>query len=151
RPGKTGQERPALALAHQLIVSRGSPAWHRPRGRDRSASRTTCQAKAGRRGGQVASRGRGAPGPGGPSLPGMDALIRLDEVTKRYDSDAAPAVDSVSLQITPGDAVAVMGPSGSGKSTLLNMIAGLDRPTSGAVTVAGPRVDRLSQTSLARF
>jgi len=54
----------------------------------------------------------------------MDALIRLDEITKRYDSDAAPAVDGVSLQITPGEAVAVMGPSGSGKSTLLNLIAG---------------------------
>jgi putative ABC transport system ATP-binding protein len=81
----------------------------------------------------------------------MDALIRLDEVTKRYDSDAAPAVDGVSMQIAPGEAVAVMGPSGSGKSTLLNMIAGLDRPTSGTVTVAGERVDGLSETGVARF
>ena len=54
----------------------------------------------------------------------MDALIRLDEVTKRYNGDAAPAVDGVSLHITPGEAVAVMGPSGRGKSTLLNLIAG---------------------------
>jgi putative ABC transport system ATP-binding protein len=81
----------------------------------------------------------------------MDALIRLDEVTKRYNGDAAPAVDGVSLQITPGEAVAVMGPSGSGKSTLLNMIAGLDRPTSGTVTVAGQRIDRLNETGVARF
>jgi putative ABC transport system ATP-binding protein len=81
----------------------------------------------------------------------MDALIRLEEVTKRYDSNAAPAVDGVSLQIAPGEAVAVMGPSGSGKSTLLNLIAGLDRPTSGTVTVAGQRVDGLSETALARF
>jgi len=81
----------------------------------------------------------------------MDALIRLDEVTKRYDGDAAPAVDGVSLQIAPGEAVAVMGPSGSGKSTLLNMIAGLDRPTSGTVTVAGQRIDALSETGVARF
>jgi putative ABC transport system ATP-binding protein len=81
----------------------------------------------------------------------MDALIRLDEVTKRYDSDVAPAVDGVSMQIAPGEAVAVMGPSGSGKSTLLNMIAGLDRPTSGTVTVAGQRIDRLNETGVARF
>jgi putative ABC transport system ATP-binding protein len=81
----------------------------------------------------------------------MDALIRLEEVTKRYDSDAAPAVDGVSMQIAPGESVAVMGPSGSGKSTLLNMIAGLDRPTSGTITVAGQRIDRLSETGLARF
>ena len=81
----------------------------------------------------------------------MDALIRLDEVTKRYDGDAAPAVDGVSMQIAPGEAVAVMGPSGSGKSTLLNMIAGLDRPTSGTVTVAGQRIDKLNETGVARF
>jgi putative ABC transport system ATP-binding protein len=81
----------------------------------------------------------------------MDALIRLDQVTKRYDSGAAPAVDGVSIQIAPGEAVAVMGPSGSGKSTLLNLIAGLDRPTSGTVTVAGERVDGLSETGVARF
>jgi len=56
----------------------------------------------------------------------MDALIRLEEVTKRYDSDAAPAVDGVSVRIAPGAAVAVMGPSGRGKSTLLNLIAGRD-------------------------
>jgi putative ABC transport system ATP-binding protein len=81
----------------------------------------------------------------------MDALIRLDEVTKRYDNGAAPAVDGVSLQIAAGESVAVMGPSGSGKSTLLNLIAGLDRPTSGTVAVAGERIDELTETGLARF
>src|SRR5262250_1644423 len=81
----------------------------------------------------------------------MDALIRVSEVTKRYDGAGAAAVNGVSLQIAPGEAVAVMGPSGSGKSTLLNLIAGLDRPTSGTVTVAGERVDKLSETGLARF
>ena len=73
----------------------------------------------------------------------MDALIRLDEVTKRYDGDAAPAVDGVNMQIAPGEAVAVMGPSGSRKPTLLNMIAGQDRATTGTVTVAGERIDPL--------
>jgi len=86
-----------------------------------------------------------------PGLPGTDALIGLDDVTKRYGGDATPAVDGVSMQIAPGESVAVMGPSGSGKSTLLNMIAGLDRPTSGTVTVAGERIDRLSETGVARF
>ena len=81
----------------------------------------------------------------------MDALIQLNDVTKRYDNDGQPAVDGVSLAIAAGEAVAVMGPSGSGKSTLLNLIAGLDRPTSGTVTVAGQRIDTLSETGVARF
>jgi putative ABC transport system ATP-binding protein len=81
----------------------------------------------------------------------MDALVRIEQVTKSYDGDGAPALDGISLEIAPGEAVAVMGPSGSGKSTLLNLIAGLDRPTSGAVTVAGTRVDRLGETGAALF
>jgi ABC-type branched-subunit amino acid transport system ATPase component len=81
----------------------------------------------------------------------MDALIRLEEVTKRYDSAAAPAVDGVRMQIAPGEAVGVMGPSRSGTSTLLNLIVGRDRPTSGTVTVAGERIDRLNETGVARF
>jgi putative ABC transport system ATP-binding protein len=59
-------------------------------------------------------------------------------------------VDALTLEIAPGEAVAVMGPSGSGKSTLLNLIAGLDRPTTGAITVAGQRIDRLTETGMAR-
>ena len=81
----------------------------------------------------------------------MDALVRISQVTKHYDNDGQPAVDDVSLELAPGEAVAVMGPSGSGKSTLLNLIAGLDRPTSGTVTVAGERIDKLSETGLALF
>jgi putative ABC transport system ATP-binding protein len=81
----------------------------------------------------------------------MDALVQLGDVTKRYDHDGAAAVAHVSLEVAPGEAVAVMGPSGSGKSTLLNLIAGLDRPTSGTIVVGGERVDALSETGLARF
>ena len=81
----------------------------------------------------------------------MDALVRVDDVRKVYDHDGRPAVDGVSLEVAAGEAVAIMGPSGSGKSTLLNLIAGLDRPTSGAVTVAGERIDSLSETGAARF
>jgi putative ABC transport system ATP-binding protein len=86
----------------------------------------------------------------------MDMLVQLENVTKRYGGAGsadtpAPAVDNASLQIGTGEAVAIMGPSGSGKSTLLNLIAGLDRPTSGTVTVGGDRVDKLSEASAARF
>ncbi len=81
----------------------------------------------------------------------MDALIQLSEVTKRYAPGGAPAVDRVSVQVAAGEAVAVMGPSGSGKSTLLNLVAGLDRPSAGTITVAGQRIDGLGEARTARY
>jgi putative ABC transport system ATP-binding protein len=78
-------------------------------------------------------------------------VIRLDAVTRTYQADEPAALDGVSLTVAAGEVVAVMGPSGSGKSTLLNLIAGLDRPDAGTVTVAGQRIDTLSETALARF
>lgn len=69
----------------------------------------------------------------------MDALVQIDDVTKRYDGSARPAVDGMNLEIAPGDAIAVMGPSSSGKPALPNLIADLDRPTNGTITAAGRR------------
>jgi putative ABC transport system ATP-binding protein len=77
-------------------------------------------------------------------------VIDIREARKTYD-DGPAALDGLSLTVRAGEALAVLGPSGSGKSTLLNLIAGLDRPTDGSVTVDGVRVDRLSETGSARF
>ncbi|MFY4717124.1 ABC transporter ATP-binding protein [Streptomyces sp. LaBMicrA B280] len=81
----------------------------------------------------------------------MSQVIELEGVAKRYDGAGAPALGPLTLGVAEGEALAVTGPSGSGKSTLLNLVAGLDRPTDGTVTVAGRRIDRLSEHSLARF
>jgi putative ABC transport system ATP-binding protein len=77
-------------------------------------------------------------------------LIDLQGVSKRY-GDGPPALDNLTLEVQPGEAVAVLGPSGSGKSTLLNLIAGLDRPSEGTVSVDGVRVDRLSEAGSALY
>jgi putative ABC transport system ATP-binding protein len=78
-------------------------------------------------------------------------LIELERTTKGYDGAGTPALGPLTLTVEPGEALAVTGPSGSGKSTLLNLIAGLDKPTSGTVTVAGRRIERLGEQALARF
>ncbi|KPL35560.1 ABC transporter ATP-binding protein [Streptomyces anulatus] len=77
-------------------------------------------------------------------------VIELRGVSRRYD-DGPPALDEASLTVRPGEAVAVLGPSGSGKSTLLNLIAGLDRPDAGTVTVDGVRVDQLGEAGSALY
>src|ERR1700749_3757937 len=84
--------------------------------------------------------------PGGPG-----DVIRLDGVTKAYQTGAPPALADVSVAVADGEVAAIMGPSGSGKSTLLNLIAGLDKPTAGTVEVAGQPIDKLGEGALARF
>ncbi|MCL7428817.1 ABC transporter ATP-binding protein [Streptomyces sp. YS415] len=77
-------------------------------------------------------------------------VIDIRDVSRRY-GEGPPALDGVGLRVRAGEAVAVLGPSGSGKSTLLNLIAGLDRPDTGSVTVDGLRVDRLGEAASAKY
>ncbi|MBV2155170.1 ABC transporter ATP-binding protein [Kitasatospora sp. SUK 42] len=79
-----------------------------------------------------------------------DPVIELSGVSRHYEG-ARAALDGVTLSVRAGESVAVLGPSGSGKSTLLNLVAGLDRPSAGTVTVAGTRVDRLNEAGSARY
>ena len=81
----------------------------------------------------------------------MDALVSLRNVTKSYTrgKQKVEVLHGVDLNIARGEFLALMGPSGSGKTTTLNLIAGLDQPTSGEVSVAGSRIDRLSRGALA--
>jgi putative ABC transport system ATP-binding protein len=81
------------------------------------------------------------------------AMVDVRNVTKVYRRDAEELIvlNGLSLKVEEGDFAALMGPSGSGKSTLLNLIAGIDRPTSGEVLVAGTNVGELSETDLASF
>ncbi len=81
------------------------------------------------------------------------AMVDVRDVRKVYrrGSEELPVLNGLSLKVNEGDFVALMGPSGSGKTTLLNLIAGIDRPTSGDVVVAGTNVARLSESDLASF
>jgi putative ABC transport system ATP-binding protein len=78
-------------------------------------------------------------------------MIALESVTKQFDGKRrVVALDRVTLAIDAGDMVSIIGPSGSGKSTLLNLMGGLDRPTSGAVSVDGAALIELSDDELAK-
>jgi len=81
----------------------------------------------------------------------MDALIQVQELYKSYQRDTLeiPVLRNINLKILEGEFVAFMGPSGSGKTTLLNLIAGIDKPTSGKIIIGGIDVAELSETELA--
>jgi putative ABC transport system ATP-binding protein len=81
------------------------------------------------------------------------ALIELRDVTKTYQRDAIkiPVLERVTLRVAEGDFLGLMGPSGSGKSTLLNLLAGIDRPTSGSIRIADTDITALSERALAAW
>ena len=79
------------------------------------------------------------------------AAVEIRGISKIFKKDASEvvALDNVTLDIEEGSFLCLMGPSGSGKSTLLNLIAGIDRPTSGSVVVLGGDIARMSESELA--
>src|ERR1700722_3094290 len=84
---------------------------------------------------------------------GNGVAVRAERVSRHYEMGTAVirAVDDVSLDVRAGEFVALLGSSGSGKSTLLNLMAGLDRPTGGAVFANGRNLSELSSLELARY
>jgi putative ABC transport system ATP-binding protein len=89
-----------------------------------------------------------------PGLAGQsEALVTVRDVTKTYfrGAEALEVLTHVDFHMQPGEFLALMGPSGSGKSTLLNMVAGLDKPTSGSIQVNGVEVTTMSARKLAAW
>jgi len=80
-------------------------------------------------------------------------LVALRGVTKYYvrGDQIIPVLVDINLDVAAGDYVALMGPSGSGKSTLLNLMAGIDKPSSGEIRIAGVDIARLAEGELARW
>ena len=76
-------------------------------------------------------------------------MILLEDVSKHFEARRrVTALEHINLEIPKGELVSIVGPSGSGKSTLLNLIGGLDRPTSGTITLDGQRLDGLADDGL---
>lgn len=81
----------------------------------------------------------------------MTPIVSIKQLSKSYwrDSMEIPVLNNLSFDIPKGEFVALMGPSGSGKTTVLNMIAGIDKPSSGSVIINGTDVTTLSESALA--
>ena len=86
-------------------------------------------------------------------LRSQDYIIELRQIFKAYETPSGPftALQDINLPVRSGQFVAVVGKSGSGKTTLLNLLAGIDRPTSGAILVDGTQLDSLSESQLAEW
>ena len=86
-------------------------------------------------------------------MSGNGTLIAARDLRRDYHmgDELVHAVCGVSLDVATGDYVAIVGPSGCGKSTMLNLLGGIDQPTSGTVTIAGERVDRMRDADATRF
>jgi putative ABC transport system ATP-binding protein len=84
---------------------------------------------------------------------GNESVVSASDVTRRYGQGqtCVDALRGVSVDIQPGKATAVMGPSGSGKSTLMHILAGLDKPTSGDVAIAGQPIGTMSDNALTKL
>lgn len=83
----------------------------------------------------------------------MSAIMQLDDVYRifRMGQEKIFAVNGISLGVETGEIICLQGPSGSGKSTLLHMMAGLDRPTKGTITLGKTQIEKLSEDRLALF
>ncbi|MGZ8696984.1 MAG: ABC transporter ATP-binding protein [Gaiellaceae bacterium] len=94
-----------------------------------------------------------APSAAAVDAPSTGSVLSAAELTRRYGEGdtAVDALRGVSIDVPKGQLTAVMGPSGSGKSTLMHILAGLDKPTSGEVTIAGTAISKLSDSDLTKL
>ena len=83
----------------------------------------------------------------------MTAIVQVRDLARDYamGDSAVHALRGVTFDVAQGEWVAIVGPSGCGKSTLLNLLGAVDRPDSGSLTIAGQRIDRLSDTEATMF